>query len=41
MTRGYQLYKDQERRLNVVWRLQNIDFPELGDNVLDTIIDQY
>jgi serine/threonine protein kinase len=40
MTRGHQPYEDQERGPDIVRRLQKMDFPQLGDGGLDTIIDQ-
>jgi serine/threonine protein kinase len=40
ITRGHEPYEDQERGPDIVRRLQNMDFPELGDSCLDTIIDQ-
>jgi hypothetical protein len=36
----HQPYEDQERGSDIVRRLQNMNFPELGDGGLDTIIDQ-
>jgi serine/threonine protein kinase len=40
ITRGHEPYENEERRPDIVRRLQNMDFPELGDSCLDTIIDQ-
>jgi len=40
MTRGHEPYEDQERGPDIVRRLQNMDFPQLGNGCLDMIIDQ-
>lgn len=38
MTRGHEPYEGQERGSNIIRRLQNMDFPELGNDWLDMII---
>jgi serine/threonine protein kinase len=40
ITRGHEPYENEKRGPDIVRRLQNMDFPELGDSCLDTIIDQ-
>lgn len=40
ITRGHEPYEDQERGPSIVRRLQNMEFPELGDDFLDPIIDR-
>jgi hypothetical protein len=40
MTRGHQPYEAQERGPDIVRRLQDMEFPELGQCGFDTIIDR-